>query len=125
MLRSFALVLATGTIIVQCTGQKPKLPKPRETRNRAQPMEISTPTNTPLVKGDTKTSPSAGRESQSSATPEPETSIKKLPDCIKTNCNCRNFTHQKEAQAVLEAFPNDPHRLDQNKNGVACESLQK
>ena len=125
MLRSFALVLATGTIVVQCTSQKPKLAQRRETRNIAQPVEISTPTNTPPVKGNTNISPSAGREGQILATTAPKISTHKLPDCIKTKCSCRNFAHQKEAQTVLEAFPNDPYRLDRNKNGVACESLPK
>lgn len=37
--------------------------------------------------------------------------------------NCANFTYQEEAQAVLDADPSDPNRLDGNHNGRACESL--
>jgi hypothetical protein len=46
-----------------------------------------------------------------------------LPACVDTDCNCSNFSNQQEAQQVLEAFSGDPHRLDGDGNGVACESL--
>jgi hypothetical protein len=46
-----------------------------------------------------------------------------LPACVKTDCNCSNFSTQAEAQRVLNAFPHDPFRLDGDKDGVACESL--
>ncbi|MBD1847481.1 excalibur calcium-binding domain-containing protein [Cyanobacteria bacterium FACHB-63] len=36
---------------------------------------------------------------------------------------CSDFRTQAEAQRVLIAFPNDPFRLDGDKDGVACESL--
>jgi micrococcal nuclease len=37
--------------------------------------------------------------------------------------DCADFASQEEAQAVLDADPADPHRLDADKDGVACESL--
>jgi len=46
-----------------------------------------------------------------------------LPGCVNWNCNCSDFTTQKEAQRVLDEFPDDPHGLDKNNDGVACESL--
>lgn len=46
-----------------------------------------------------------------------------LPNCINSDCNCSDFSTQEEAQAVLNAFPNDPHRLDGDSDGIACESL--
>ena len=46
-----------------------------------------------------------------------------LPACVDTDCNCSDFSSQQEAQQVLEAFSGDPHRLDGDGNGVACESL--
>lgn len=46
-----------------------------------------------------------------------------LPECAKEDCNCSDFLTQAEAQAVLDAFAGDPHNLDKNKDGVACESL--
>lgn len=41
--------------------------------------------------------------------------------------DCSDFSTQKEAQAFFESNggpSNDPHRLDQDKDGVACETLQ-
>lgn len=35
--------------------------------------------------------------------------------------NCAHFSSQAEAQAVLRADPSDPNRLDNNKDGIACE----
>ncbi|MGR3483908.1 MAG: excalibur calcium-binding domain-containing protein [Paracoccaceae bacterium] len=37
---------------------------------------------------------------------------------------CSDFRTQAEAQAFFEANrPGDPHRLDRDRDGVACESL--
>ena len=46
-----------------------------------------------------------------------------LPVCVNADCNCSDFTSQAEAQAVFDAFPGDPHGLDGDGNGIACESL--
>lgn len=37
--------------------------------------------------------------------------------------DCPDFSSQAEAQAVLDADPSDPERLDADHNGVACEAL--
>jgi micrococcal nuclease len=38
--------------------------------------------------------------------------------------DCSDFKTQKEAQAFFDQFaPNDPHKLDRDGDGVACESL--
>lgn len=37
--------------------------------------------------------------------------------------NCGDFDTQDEAQAVLDEDPSDPHGLDRDGDGVACESL--
>lgn len=46
-----------------------------------------------------------------------------LPACVSSDCNCSDFSSQPEAQAVLNAFPGDPHGLDRDNDGIACESL--
>jgi len=46
-----------------------------------------------------------------------------LPACVSSDCNCSDFSSQAEAQAVLNAFPGDPHGLDRDNDGIACESL--
>ncbi|WP_410607374.1 excalibur calcium-binding domain-containing protein [Amycolatopsis sp. lyj-109] len=37
--------------------------------------------------------------------------------------DCKNFQYQEEAQDVLDATPGDPYHLDDDKDGIACESL--
>lgn len=37
--------------------------------------------------------------------------------------NCSDFSSQPEAQAVLDADPSDPNRLDGDNDGIACEDL--
>ena len=37
--------------------------------------------------------------------------------------NCSDFRYQEDAQAVLDADPSDPNRLDGDNDGIACESL--
>lgn len=47
-----------------------------------------------------------------------------FPACVATDCNCSDFTTWEQAQAVLNAFPGDPHRLDGDSDGIACEGLR-
>lgn len=62
--------------------------------------------------------------------PEPEPAAEiipaptNLPSCVNSDCNCSDFSTWRQAQDVLESSPGDPHRLDRDKDGVACESLQ-
>src|SRR5215217_3654265 len=37
--------------------------------------------------------------------------------------NCSDFTYQEDAQAELDRDPSDPHNLDANNDGIACENL--
>lgn len=39
--------------------------------------------------------------------------------------DCTDFTTQEEAQALLNSDPRDPHRLDADNNGIACETLPR
>ncbi|MBD2016118.1 excalibur calcium-binding domain-containing protein [Microcoleus sp. FACHB-53] len=125
MLRSFALVLFLGTTInFQCTSQEFKSPSnSRKKSEVTQPQETSTPITTPTVKSAGTTAPKLAKKAKTSATDSPNTSTEKLPDCVQKDCNCSDFNTQTQAQAVLDAFPNDPHKLDKNKDGRACESL--
>jgi len=52
-----------------------------------------------------------------------ETNTNRLPTCVDDDCDCFDFASQKQAQRVLERFSGDPHRLDGDGNGIACESL--
>lgn len=102
MLKNLVLMLALGTTIVLMYSCKK--PQSRNYRKNTQ-----SDTNTSIV--------------QSEIQATSKSAMKKLPGCVQKKCNCSDFAHQKEAQVVLEAFPNDPHGLDRNKDGVACESL--
>jgi micrococcal nuclease len=57
------------------------------------------------------------------ASPTPTTSTAKEPACTNSDCDCKDFKAQAEAQRVLDAFPSDPFDLDRDKDKVACESL--
>lgn len=43
------------------------------------------------------------------------------PPTKARNFNCKDFPSQAAAQAVLRNDPSDPHGLDRNRDGVACE----
>lgn len=40
---------------------------------------------------------------------------------VQEDLDCADFGSQEEAQATLEADPSDPHRLDADNDGIACE----
>lgn len=48
-----------------------------------------------------------------------------LPMQSPDTLNCENFATQEEAQAVLDRERTDPHRLDEDGDGLACESLPR
>jgi Excalibur calcium-binding domain len=52
-------------------------------------------------------------------TPPPKTA--NLPACVNSDCDCKDFATQEEAQRVFNAYPGDPFRLDRDKDGLACE----
>lgn len=37
--------------------------------------------------------------------------------------NCADFPDQRTAQLFYELDPSDPHQLDRDRDGLACESL--
>jgi micrococcal nuclease len=47
------------------------------------------------------------------------------PSSGKQDYDCKDFRTQREAQAVLDANPSDPYKLDRDKDGKACESLPR
>lgn len=46
-----------------------------------------------------------------------------LPACVNSDCDCKDFQTQAEAQRVFEAFAGDPFRLDGDNDGQVCEAL--
>jgi micrococcal nuclease len=57
------------------------------------------------------------------ASPTPTTTNGNLPACTNSDCDCKDFKTQAQAQQVLNAFAGDPYKLDGDKDGIACESL--
>lgn len=55
--------------------------------------------------------------------PEPEPAPAPPGDLPEGDLDCADFATQEEAQAVLDADPSDPHGLDGEGDGIACESL--
>jgi micrococcal nuclease len=53
----------------------------------------------------------------------PPTHASPFPACATSDCDCSDFSTQAEAQRLLDAYAGDPHRLDGDDDGVACESL--
>lgn len=47
-----------------------------------------------------------------------------LPNCVNSDCNCSDFKTQAQAQQVSNAFAGDKFRLDDDNDGVACESMR-
>ncbi|HYI61047.1 MAG TPA: excalibur calcium-binding domain-containing protein [Acidimicrobiales bacterium] len=45
------------------------------------------------------------------------------PAGAQTDLNCEDFATQEEAQAELDSDPSDPHGLDGDNDGVACQDL--
>jgi micrococcal nuclease len=72
------------------------------------------------------------RQAQRSGSPSATTTPSQRPNTrpstakpSKHDYDCKDFRTQREAQAVLDADPSDPYRLDRDKDGKACESLPR
>jgi micrococcal nuclease len=58
---------------------------------------------------------------ESSQQPAPEPQPAPVPAPTGRDLDCADFDSEGEAQAVLEDDPSDPHRLDADDDGQACE----
>ncbi|MDQ1021184.1 excalibur calcium-binding protein [Streptomyces afghaniensis] len=50
------------------------------------------------------------------------------PAHARQDLDCRDFSFQEDAQAVFDADPSDPNRLDEDQgpdDGIACEALAR
>lgn len=70
-------------------------------------------------------STSESRVSEPKSSPSPSVEqVNNLPSCVKSDCNCSDFSSRAEAERVLAAYPNDPFGLDRDKDGIPCEKLR-
>ncbi len=117
LLSLMATGLVVGTIVVQCYSPDSQPLLVIQVKRES----VTVPTLSPV--------PTTEEKSIEFPAPTPtpsamESQDKSLPACVQSDCNCTDFKTQVEAQAVLEKFANDPHKLDKNKDGTACESLR-
>jgi len=89
----------------------------RSAQNAAQTAKLG------IWSGDHPIMPWNYRRGERPPVSEPTQSSETLPNCVNHDCDCSHFTTQAQAQQVLEAIAGDPHRLDGDRDGVACESL--
>ncbi|NEP55634.1 MAG: excalibur calcium-binding domain-containing protein [Symploca sp. SIO2G7] len=118
-------MLVLGTAIeFRCACKELKSPSDSQEKTEVtQPQEQASPTINPTVDSAVATPSQLVTEAETSATALPDTSTGNLADCVNKDCDCSDFSYQKEAQEILDAFPDDPHGLDRNKDGIACENL--
>jgi hypothetical protein len=103
----FTGILCLSVLLTQCAGPSPQV---------VPSVNSASPVATPETVSETD---AGGAEVESEGKVEGQ----EWPECVKEDCNRGDFQTQKEAQAVLDGFPGDPHRLDGDKDGVACQGL--
>ncbi|MEZ4684176.1 MAG: excalibur calcium-binding domain-containing protein [Caldilineaceae bacterium] len=132
-LRLFALLIVGagvifGTMLPISHSHSQTIPQtsvflPIVSKPIAPPTATTVPTNTPSPTATTVIRPTA--TSTSIPTPTATTVFQYI--CTSDVYNCSDFNTQAEAQEVFDYCVNlgfgDIHRLDQNNDGVACESL--
>jgi micrococcal nuclease len=62
--------------------------------------------------------------SAASPSANPAKSTETAPIPTKSDYDCSDFATQAEAQRVFNSVPSDPYRLDDDKDGIACERLR-
>ncbi|MEQ8956971.1 MAG: excalibur calcium-binding domain-containing protein [Coleofasciculus sp. C2-GNP5-27] len=125
MLRITVLVTVLGiTFVINWLDWQPNSPEFEANPPTATP-EIETPTTSQVTtnKDGTAIVPNSPQHLSLAPKTESQRSTENLPNCVHKDCNCSDFNSQKEAQIVLDTFPEDPHDLDRNSDGIACESL--
>jgi hypothetical protein len=94
----------------------------------ASPSPVALPTFEPTP----SSSPSSAVESASASPtsePSPDATVDATAPATGSgvrpggDLDCKDFSTQEEAQAVLDADSSDPNRLDADNDGVACEAL--
>ncbi|MBM4417183.1 MAG: hypothetical protein FJ033_02520 [Chloroflexi bacterium] len=89
----------------------------------ATPTIARTPTPRPALTGTATAAPVPVIGSGGTSTRTPTRTATPTGDPASADLyNCSDFPSQAEAQQFLRRYPSDPSRLDQDRNGVACES---
>ncbi|MBI2953000.1 MAG: excalibur calcium-binding domain-containing protein [Chloroflexi bacterium] len=107
----------TATINPQPTATRTPTPRPTATPTR-QPTH--TPTSTPMPPTATPSPTAVPTTTQTPASGGDFDPTHYIGQGNKYNCP--DFKSQANAQAVLRADPSDPNRLDNDRDGIACQS---
>lgn len=118
---------STSTTAAAVATSSPSNTTAATSTNTANPASTATPvpaTSTPLPATATPVPPTAtARPPTATST----TSLYSLPGCYTPGadtCNCPNFTTHSQAQWFHANYdPNDINRLDNDSDGIVCESL--
>jgi micrococcal nuclease len=97
---------------------------PSEQKQEAPPVMPPIPTPQPTMQAQPQTEPPQQKTEPPPASPPPQSTSSYT--CSSNKYNCTDFKTHAEAQAVFEqcgGAANDVHKLDNNKDGEACESL--
>jgi len=79
---------------------------------------------TPATEATPKPTSASGSSTTTKTTPKPQpTKQSSGVICSYDAYNCSDFSTCSEAQAVYNACPGDPHGLDRDKDGTACDTL--
>jgi hypothetical protein len=98
------------------------------------PTEIPTPLPTATIEPLPTPLPEPSPTQLPTATPTPTLTVSAIPSRTESPArtatvgvsqdryNCRDFSSQAAAQAILRQDATDPNRLDPDRDGIACES---
>lgn len=102
----------TATETATATEAPTSTVEPTDTAT-APPTDTATETAT-APPSDTSSAPPSDTSSASATATDPA-------EPISDDLDCKDFADQAAAQAVFDAHPGDPYRLDRDNDGVACE----
>jgi type IV secretory pathway VirB10-like protein len=92
------------------------VPSPASVQKVIKPV----PSPVPVQKA-TKPVPSPAPVQKATKPVPSPTQAANLPACVGSDCDCKDFATQAQAQRVFDAYPGDPFKLDRDKDGIACE----
>ena len=104
------------------SGGQPSGGQPgRDQPGGSQPSRVQPARTTPLPDPSASSPPRSAPAPGASGTARPSAGVAGRAGGRGTRIDCPDFPNQAAAQAVLRADPSDPHHLDLDRDGIACE----
>jgi preprotein translocase subunit SecF len=120
-----SVVIVVATIVGACTAALEPETETENTSSVTTEQEAAASSLTPSAQEKTlerSAVPSPAQNATQPAVNASPTQAANLPACVNSDCDCKDFANQEEAQGVFDAYPGDPHRLDRDNDGIACEN---